>query len=486
MRSIFYALTLAAAVAAPASAQNAGAPTGRCQFQFDQIPTAHLNTIKLPSGQYNSFIGGGVVARCPQQKIVLKSDSLEQYGDEGRFYFVGHVDYKEPRLQLKSDFLTYFQREERILAFINVDAKLPSGSTLKGSSLEYFRAIPRIRRGQNGVAVGRPTISVVEKDPQGKPTPPVTITGNSIWLVGDSIVASSGEVVVVRPELTATGDSLYLDGGSGLLRIMRKPRIVGTKGRPFTLVGETLDLLSRRRKLERVIAKNSAEAVSEDLKLQSDTIDLRVSDDLLQRAVAWGKSRARATSPTQIVSSDSIDVLMPRQRIREMHAVRGAAAEGAPDTTRFKTQEKDRLTGDTIVAHFDSIPAADTVTKPQVKQLIALGHATSLQHLAPRDTACRLPAINYVRGRTIAVTFDSTKKVKQVEVKEKDQEQSGGLYLEPNPECTASAPLGVSAPATTAQPTPPASITTTPGSTPPAPVPARPTPTPTAPPPRRP
>ena len=314
--------------------------------------------------------------------MVLRSDSLEQYGDEGRFFFVGHVDYKEPRLSLKSDFLTYFQREERLLAFSNVDAKLPSGSTLKGSSLEFFRAIPKVRPKQRGISIGRPTITIIEKDAQGKPQPPVTVTGNTVWLEGDSVVASSGEVVVVRPELTAAGDSLYLDNGTGMLRLMRKPKITGTKGRPFTLVGETVDLLSRRRKLERVLSKSAAEATSEDLDLKSDTIDLRVTDDLLQRATAWGKGRARATSPQQTIVSDSIDVLMPGQRVREMHAVRNAVAEGMPDTTKFHTTEKDRLMGDTIIAYFDSIPARDTVSKPRIRMLVAIGHASSLQHLA--------------------------------------------------------------------------------------------------------
>src|SRR6202011_391286 len=98
-----------------------------------------------------------------------------------------------------------------LLASSNVDARLPSGSTLKGSSLEVFRAIPKVRPKQRGIAIGRPTVTLIEKDAQGKPQPPVTVTGNNIWLEGDSVVSAQGEVVVVRPELTATGDSLFLD-----------------------------------------------------------------------------------------------------------------------------------------------------------------------------------------------------------------------------------------------------------------------------------
>ena len=456
-----------------AFAQAAAAPKGRCKFEIDASPSTSFITNKLPSGQYNSYLGGGVTARCRAQNIILKSDSLEQYGDEGRFFFIGHVDYREPRLKLKSEFLTYFQRDERILAINNVDAQLPSGSSLKGPSLEFFRPIPRIRPKQQGIATGRPTMAIIDNDAQGKPQPPVNLTGNSIWLNGDSIVASAGDVIIVRPELTATGDSLYLDSGLGLLRIMRNPKMVGTKGRPFTLTGEIIDLLTRKKKLDRILAKNKGVAVSEDLTLKSDTIDLRVTDDLLQRAVVWGKSRAFATSPSQTISADSIDVVMPAQKVREMHAVRGAAALGLPDTTKFSLQKDDRfdrLTGDTIVAQFDSIPAKDTVTKPRIRELVATSNATSYQHLAPQDTTLRLPAINYVCGKRITVTFDSAK-VRRVKVEDSDP-PCGGAYAEPHADSTTkkAGAAKAAAPAVAGTPAPgnapPAA--TPPASTPPA------------------
>ena len=446
----------------PLHAQAAAPPTGRCQFEFDNTPSTSVQSFQLPSKQYNYFLGRGVVARCPKQGIVLRSDSLEIYGDEGRSFFIGHVDYREPRLKLKSDQLTYFQRDERILAVNNVDAQLPSGSSLKGPSLEFFRPIPKLRPKQQGVAIGRPTMSIIDKDAQGKTQPPVKLTGNTIWLNGDSIVASSGDVIIVRPELTATGDSLYLDAGPGLLRLMRIPKVVGTKGRPFTLTGETIDLLSRRKKLERVLSKVRAVAVSEDLTLKSDTIDLRVTDDLLQRATVWGKSRAFATSPSQTISADSIDVVMPGQRVREMHAVRGAAALGLPDTTKFNLAPDDRfdrLTGDTIVAQFDSILPRDTVSKPRIRELVAIHNATSYQHLAPQDTALRLPAINYVCGKRINVDFDSAK-VRRVRVEDSDP-PCGGAYAEPESDSTKRKSAG------SVQPAVPAASPPKPGSTPP-------------------
>jgi hypothetical protein len=450
-------------VSSPVHAQIGAPPSGRCRFVLDNVPGSHLVTLKLPSGQYNSFIGGGVIARCPEQRLVLRSDSLEAYGDEDRYFFIGHVDYNEPRLTLRSDFLTYFQREERLLASINVDAQLPSGSNLKGPQLEFWRTIPNVRQ-QHATAVGRPTISIVEKDSLGRPQPPVTVTGNNVWMVGDSVVASSGQVVVIRPELTASGDSLFADAGSGLLRLMRSPRVLGRKGRPFTLVGQTIDVLSKQRKLDRVLAKTNAEATSQDVNLKSDTIDLRIVNDSLNRAISWGTARSRAVSANQSILSDSTDVLMPGQRLREMHAVGGAVAEGAADTTRFRTTERDRLTGDTIVAHFDTAASLlrDTTSKPKLRLLVSNGHATSLQHLPPRDTTLRTPAVVYVVGHTIDVSFDSGT-VKRVSVR--DDSLASGLYLEPEkPDTARAARAGAANAASRSAPTAPAA----PGATRPA------------------
>jgi hypothetical protein len=146
--------------------------------------------------------------------------------------------------------------------------------------------------------------------------------------------------------------------------------------------------------------------------------------------MAWGKSRANAVSASQSMVADSVDVLMPNQRLQEMHAVGGAVTEGKPDSVKFHTKERDRLTGDTIVAHFDTAAShlRDTTSKPKIERVVSTGNATSLQHLPPRDTTLRVPAIVYVAGSQITVTFD-TGAVQRVLVK--DEKLAAGIYLEP-------------------------------------------------------
>jgi len=392
------------------------------------LPNTRLTRLKTPSGESNTFMGGGVRISCPTKDLRLSADSLESYGDDGRIFLVGNVHYDEPRLSLTSNYLTYYQRDERIVAQGDVNARLPSGSTMKGPAGEYFRSIPNTRPVPKLNATGRPTITIAQKDSAGKPAPPTTVVANTVNMVGDSLVYASGTVIVTREDLIARGDSIALDSEREITVIMRGPSIEGRRERPFTLTGERIELLGHNKKLRQVLAKGRGRAASEDMTLTSDTIDLRVTDDLLQHAIAWGPSRARANSSSQEILSDSIDVSMPGQRVREMHAVRKASAEGKPDTTKFRADTVDWMRGDTILATFDTTPPPpkDTTRTAKLRQLIALGSAKSYYHLPPSDTTLRKPAINYVVGREIIVDFKEQRVSKVTVV-----EQAAGAYLEP-------------------------------------------------------
>lgn len=390
--------------------------------------STQLTRIETPGGQGNVFVGGGVDVRCPSKDVTLISDSLESYGDDGRLLLFGHVRYNEPRLSLTSDFLTYDQRDERVFAHGNVDAKLPNGSTMRGPAAEYFRAVPGVRTVPRLNATSRPTITIAPRDTTARDTVPTKVVANNVLMLGDSLVYAGGQVEVTREDVIARGDSMALDSERELTVLMKGPSIEGRSDRPYTLRGQRIELHGRDKQLRSVISMGFANATSEDMVLASDTIHLMVEADLLQRAVAWGPSRARAASALQNLVADSIDVRLPNQRIREMHAVRGATAEGRPDTTRFRADTTDWLRGDTVVAHFDTTATRDSVSRARLRQLIARGSAKSFYHMAPADSSVRKAAINYVTGREITVFFDA-QRVSRVTV----LERASGVYLEPKP-----------------------------------------------------
>lgn len=439
----------AALLATPAFAQQT---PQRTPCIAEQLPESRISNNKLPSGEYNTFAGGGLVVRCPSKKIVLKADSAEIYGDEKRVYLVGHVNYDEPRLSLTSDFLTYFTAQERIVATGNVNGRLPSGSTLRGPMVDYKRAVPRIRTRPQTLATGRPTVTIVQRNQSGKEEPPIDVVANTIFMDGDSLIYGSGQVDIKRPEVTATGDSTFINSGTEVMQLLRNPVVQGTRGRPFKLVGERIDMFSRDRKLNRVLSRTKAVATSQDLILRSDTIDLRITNDLLERAFAWGKSRARATSSSQNMLADSLDVRMPAQRVREVHALRKAFAEGHPDTTRYRADTTDWLRGDTIVATFDTLPPVDTTKGPDIRRLVSSDSASAYYHVAPSDTTQKRLAINYVRGRQITIDF-SRQKVATVAV----QDRVAGIFLEPTSDTVKARPgrPGTQPPGARAVPTPP-------------------------------
>src|SRR5262245_838314 len=101
--------------------------TTRCDFV--NTPKTKVSQEKQPSGEYNTFMSGGVFVVCKSRQLTLRADSLESYGDEGRLFLVGHVKYDEPRLNLTSDFLTYKQLTEQIFASGHVVARSPSSGS---------------------------------------------------------------------------------------------------------------------------------------------------------------------------------------------------------------------------------------------------------------------------------------------------------------------------------------------------------------------
>ncbi len=427
-RWVRFVMVLAAWALPPALA--AQRPT---QCTLVEQPTTHLRSDSTAAGQV-LFIGGGVLIRCPGRGTTLRGDSAERYPDHD--YMVGHVVYDEPRFHVTSDFLNYFPVDARVVAVGNVNARLPTGSTLVGPVAEYLRAVPGLRPRKQIRARARPTITIVEKDSAGKAMPPMVVVANEVFMDGDSLIYGSGQVTITRPEQSATADSAFIDEGRETMRLMRNPVLSGKKDRPFTLKGDLIDMFSQNRKLQRVLASANATAVSDSMTLKSDTIDLRVQNDLLDHAYAWGKtSRARALSPSQNLLADSLDVLMPNQKVQLVRALNSAFAAGKPDTTRFKLEKPDTidwLAGDTIVAHFDSLPAKDTSKAPSIKRLVSSGHARSLYHMAPSDTAERRPAINYMTARIITVEFDKGKVATVTTV-----DSVVGVFVEPRADSTA-------------------------------------------------
>jgi hypothetical protein len=387
------------------------------------------------TGNRITYLSRGVIAHCIGQGNTLTADSAEHYESEGRLFLIGHVHYTEPRATVDSRTMTYYQGDNHLHAEGDVVAVQSNGSTLRGPTVDYYRSTPQ-RPLARMFAPGRPTVTLIQKDTSGRGKPPDTahVVANTITMEGDSLVYASGRVEITRPDLLATGDSAFMDSGRDFARLMREPSVVGKGTRTFTLTGGVIDVYSKDKQVDRVVATPKGHALSKDLELVADSIDLRMLANQLQRAIAWGQSRAHAVSPDREIIADSIDAIMPGQRIREVRALRKAYAESNPDSGIVTTQ-RDWMRGDTIVAHFDSLVSTDTASKPRIREIIAEGNARSFYQMKNSRGPRTEPTVNYVVGRIIDIVFENAK-VATVTVTDK----ATGVLIEPAEASAATKP----------------------------------------------
>ncbi len=420
----------ATALAAAKKPQKAPAASKPCILDLSESPPeTRLTYNRVDSLNATTFIGGGFVGHCQGEKNRISADSAEQFQAAGVLNLYGNVKYEDPgRMRLESLRATYFTREERILATGAVRAlQLTTGSTFTGQSMEYFRPLVGVRAGTKLIAPDNPVAELIEKDSTGKPGPPVQIRGNTMIDIDDSLLFAVGNVVITRSGLVGRADSATFDKNTERARLIRTAKVINQdSSRKFTLTGDTIDLFSKERQLQRVMALHNATAVNSDVTILAEKIDLRLAAQKLTRAYAYGGKRARAKTPQQDVEADSLDIVMPEQRVSEMRAVGRAVTTGVPDTTKMKSEDRDLLRGDTVVASFDSARFAGDTAQPKVRQITAHGHASSLFQIAAKEGPTFPPALNYSRGKRILVQFDSGQ-VRDVTI----DSSASGAYFEP-------------------------------------------------------
>ncbi len=424
------ALAFVVCLAITPTATHAQVPGGRCSLTFSGTGRTRMNSMQVVGGRYHTFISQGFRAVCDGQDVTLEADSAESYEETNVFILIGNVRYREPRARLTSRRLTYYLSDERLLAEGDVVVTLPSGTITKGPVVEYFRAVPAIRKESRMWAPQRSLTKLVQKDTSsaksGAANDTVNVEADRTSAQNDSLVFLGGRVKITRTDLLSNSDSARLDAGTGFAQLIGSAVVRGQGERPFMLESQIMDLYSKNKVLERVVAKGTARATSDDLDVASDTILMDVDSSRIDRARAWGRSRVLVLSKGRRMTADSLDAIMPKQKVREVRLLRVAYAESDVDSTRMKSKERDWIRGDTIIATFDTVATKDTAGKAKVKTILALGKARSYYQVQSSTGDKERPAINYVRGTQITVQFD-TAGVKTVDV----DERAVGLYLEP-------------------------------------------------------
>ncbi len=405
--------------------------TKPCLFDTDESPQdTRMTSLRLPDSTRITFIGGGFVGHCRGEKNRISADSLEQYQASGILNLFGNVQYDEPKkLHMESLRATYFLREGRIIADGNVVAtQVASGSRFMGPSMEYLRPMPNTRPTSRLTAPGRPSLEIIEKDSSGKPGTPIAVLATTMVDVADSVVFAWGDVRINRTTLLGESDSASFNKLTELARLIRGARITNRdKDQPFRMAGDTIDIFSKDKKLERVVALHNGNASNNDVVMQAEVLDMRFKDQKLDRAYASGKGRAKATTTTQELTADSIAIRLPEQKVRQVTAVGKAIAFSKTDTSKIRSDDRDFLAGDTVISWFDSMAVkGDTSSNARVTEIHAGGNASAFQQIAAKEGPKGRPSISYNRGKYLQVVFDSGQ-VRYLSI----DSQASGVYQEP-------------------------------------------------------
>lgn len=401
----------------------------RCLLELERPLLREGTRVEVSPGVVNFFGGGDARFRCRNQDIRMRSDSVASY--QGTvIQFVGHVRYTDSTLEMTADFGTYFRDGEKWEARGNVVlTNLKDGSTLRGPSLDYYRAIRGFKDTSEMYADQRPTITMPVKDTAtGQPSEPYVIVGDRVRTRGNDRVYAGGRVTIDRSDFRGRGDSLFLDSGAGsngaLIGSATLRRVASDS---FDLVGKRIDLTLESRELSYVTARDSARLTNPELKLVGDAIGLDVNDRRVEQTLAWGKTvRPYAVSTDYEIRGDSLAFDTPAQQLKEIRAFGDAWVGAKPDSG---TGDRDWIAGAKVVAGFVPRDSAGKV-RPALQSVVANGSARALYRL--RQAGQTRASITYNKAQEIRITM----RVTADSVTVQDVSAIGdveGIHLQPQP-----------------------------------------------------
>jgi hypothetical protein len=421
-------LAAAATIQNPADSTRAqGRP---CQVAIDSMARARQTT---QGGSTNYFGGGGVRAHCKDSPTTtLAADSMGYFSALGRLDLVGHVKIRDTTIALDANFASYFTTDERLEARNNVVVvNRRTGSVLRGPNLRYLRAVTGVRDTVEMYATSRPTVEYRQAGDSGEP---YVIVGDRLRFKGDDRVWAGGRVTVDRSDFASRSDSLQLDQttGFGVLTGRTRPRVEGKGGKTYTLEGTRIELGLAGREVNRIKALGDGKATGDDWTLTADTIHLRVAERKLEQTFAWGDSaRPHAVSSLYTIQADSLAIDTPAEVLTESRAF-GRAFSTARRDSASVAADVDWITGDTLTTRFAQERDSTGREHSRVNQIHARGSARALTHHFDERDAAAPPAINYSRGKSIAIALKGDR-IDQVVV----GGGADGVHLEPRPAAPA-------------------------------------------------
>ncbi|MEO5798676.1 MAG: hypothetical protein ABIZ70_07115 [Gemmatimonadales bacterium] len=397
----------------------------RCVLVLDDSVKREFYQSEPVPGNINVFAGGDVRLSCRGENLHLGGDSLTSLNGSV-FILITKAYFRDATVSLTSDTITYFKNGEQMQARGHVIVRnLKTGSTLTGPAVDYLRAVKDVRDSAETRAFQRPTLRYLPARGPKDTTiaTPYLIVADRLNSFGGSRLFGFGNVVVDRDSLHGTGDSLvYLSGRGGAASLFGKPaQLRRTSHDSFQVRGKEVRLGLDDEVLRDVRAFGDGEVVNGSSEIKGQSVVLAFTDEKLSRTLAWDKVKAATVhNEGYDIKGDSIAIDSPGEKLRELRVFRrgmvqnpvdtAAARVAASDTTNKTPRDRDRLTGERIVASFAQVDSAG-IEKTRLHRIEAIGSATSLFSKNVTKDGKTTPSVNYTRADTILVVMkggDST------------------------------------------------------------------------------
>jgi hypothetical protein len=298
-----------------------------CLLQWGAVPglpAPALRHTESPGGDVADFFSGRTLFTCGT--ATMAADSAVSYETRGEVYLVGNVAYQDSVRSLDSQFLTYYEAPDLIVATGDVRLiRQTDNSTLEGPRVEFLRAVSGID--ELTIATGRPHMTFY---PDGEePGEPFDVDADRIVFAGEDEARAYGQVVIDRADLNGEADSIRLTRVAEMGWMWGDPWIDAEDVR---LEGDTIRFRSEEEELKEIHAIGTGRAVGESFEVISELIDVALLNEEPERVWAYGEGLSRAISGGHDLYGDSLEFAMFESSIDTVFAIgRAIAVSGGED-----------------------------------------------------------------------------------------------------------------------------------------------------------
>ena len=434
---ILFTLVVSATLA-PAQTVN------RCSLNIRRAGQRVERPDPVQEGAITTFLGGPVTVSCGD--AVMTGDSAVWRQVTQQAVMIGNVRYRDTTRTLNSERLNYNGARDEVVAEDNVRlVRISSGAMLEGPRVTFTRTPIA---GARTVATERPRMTLPSGRNEAGQGQATIVDADVAEFVGESEAFASGDIQMVRGNVTATAERAYFSELAARAVLYENAMVAGDG---FDLAGDSIAAGFELGELKTVHSFERAVASGEGFKLQADEIKARLLGDQIEVIWAFGEGRSLAASSEFTLAGDSIEFAFIEGLADSVSAVGSAAAEHRPDSVSIGEAEVTEpdlgiapgaswIAGDTVEAWFEpddrllpepAVPSMDPQSESRdvlIRRLRAVGNARSFYSAVRDSVRSQDPSRNYMLGSEIEIRFQGGEPSTLLGV------DAIGVFLEPEKE----------------------------------------------------